>query len=167
MRKEFGSIYFSSTEEVSSEHCLQCIQRFLLLYFRITIKTRLVLQRLLNYNPVYDQPMYAQHHSAQSAPSEDKIDDDDLVERQKLLAKEPDVPEKQDISVFGIEYISSLSFSAASRILCTLLQKVAANKHFQRFAALKPVAGVIEKLSNAEVGAKVELTSFSGMMTVC
>jgi hypothetical protein len=46
------------------------------------------------------------------------------------------------------------------------LQKVASNKHFQRFAALKPVAGVIEKLSNAEVGAKVELTSFSGMMTI-
>jgi hypothetical protein len=43
---------------------------------------------------------------------------------------------------------------------------VAANKHFQRFAALKPVASVIEKLSNAEVGAKVELTSFSGIMTV-
>jgi hypothetical protein len=50
--------------------------------------------------------------------------------------------------------------------LGTLLQKVASNKHFQRFAALKPVAGVIEKLSNAEVGAKVELTNFSGMMTV-
>jgi len=31
---------------------------------------------------------------------------------------------------------------------------------------LKPVAGAIEKLSNAEVGAKVELSSFSGMMTV-
>ncbi len=43
---------------------------------------------------------------------------------------------------------------------------MAANKHFQRFAALKPVASVIEKLSNAEVGAKVELTSFSGIMTV-
>lgn len=63
-------------------------------YARITIKTRLVLQRLLNYNPVYDQPMYAQHLSAQNVPSEDKIDDDDLVERQKLLAKEPEVPEK-------------------------------------------------------------------------
>jgi hypothetical protein len=47
-----------------------------------------------------------------------------------------------------------------------LLTKIASSKHFQRFAALKPVAGVIEKLSNAEVGAKVELTSFSGMMTV-
>ncbi|CAF1508747.1 unnamed protein product, partial [Adineta steineri] len=39
-------------------------------------------------------------------------------------------------------------------------------KHFQRFAALKPVAGVIEKLSNAEVGANIELMSFSGMMTI-
>lgn len=57
-------------------------------------------------------------------------------------------------------------FSAAARKLGTLLQKVASNKHFQRFAALKPVAGVLEKLSNAEVGAKVELTSFSGLMTV-
>ncbi len=56
--------------------------------------------------------------------------------------------------------------SAASRKLGTLLTKVAASKHFQRFAALKPVASVIEKLSNAEVGAKVELTSFSGLMTV-
>jgi hypothetical protein len=51
--------------------------------------------------------------------------------------------------------------------LGTLLQKVAANKHFQRFAALKPVAGVIEKLSNAELGANIELTNFSGIMTVC
>ena len=59
-----------------------------------------------------------------------------------------------------------ISSSAASRKLGTLLQKVASNKHFQRFAALKPVAGVLEKLSNAEVGAKVELTSFSGLMTV-
>jgi hypothetical protein len=118
--------------------------------FKITIKTRLVLQRLLNYNPVYDQPIYGQHHSAQTVhKDDDKIDDDDLLERQKLLAKEPDVPE-----------------NAASRKLGILLTKVAANKHFQRFAALKPVASVIEKLSNAEVGAKVELTSFSGIMTI-
>jgi hypothetical protein len=118
--------------------------------FKITIKTRLVLQRLLNYNPVYDQPLYAQYHSAQPIhPNDEKIDDDDLLQRQKLLAKEPEVAE-----------------NAASRKLGTLLQKVASNKHFQRFAALKPVAGVIEKLSNAEVGAKVELTSFSGMMTI-
>ncbi len=64
-------------------------------FSRITIKTRLVLQRLLNYNPVYDQPIYGQHHSAQTVhKDDDKIDDDDLLERQKLLAKEPDVPEK-------------------------------------------------------------------------
>ncbi|CAF1062166.1 unnamed protein product [Rotaria magnacalcarata] len=73
---------------------------------KITIKTRLVLQPLLNYNPDYDQPIH------------------------------------------------------------TLLTKLATNKHFQRFAALKPVVGVIEKLSNAELGANVELTSFSGIMTI-
>lgn len=56
--------------------------------------------------------------------------------------------------------------SAAARKLGSLLTKVAMNKHFQRIAGLKPVTGVIEKLSNAEVGAKVELTSFSGLMTV-
>ena len=53
------------------------------------------MQRLLNYNPVYSQPMYAQHHSGQGGHRDDEqIDDDDLIERQKLLAKEPDVPEK-------------------------------------------------------------------------
>jgi len=94
--------------------------------------------------------MYAQHHSAQTIHKDDeRLDDDDLLQRQKLLAKEPEVPE-----------------NAAARKLGALLTKVAANKHFQRFAALKPVAGVIEKLSNAEVGAKVELTNFSGMMTI-
>jgi len=40
--------------------------------------------------------MYAQHHSAQPIHKDDeKIDDDDdLLQRQKLLAKEPEVPEK-------------------------------------------------------------------------
>lgn len=57
-------------------------------------------------------------------------------------------------------------FSLAARRIGTLLTKVAANRHFQRFAALKPVAGVIEKLSNAEIGANIELTNISGMMTV-
>ncbi len=57
-------------------------------------------------------------------------------------------------------------FSLAARKLGTLLTKVAANKHFQRFAALKPVAGVIEKLSNSEIGANIELMNISGLMTV-
>jgi hypothetical protein len=64
-------------------------------FFRITIKTRLVLQKLLNYNPVYDQPLYAQYHSAQqNQRDDDKIDDDDLLQRQRLLAKEPEIAEK-------------------------------------------------------------------------
>ena len=63
--------------------------------FRITIKTKLVLTRLLKYDPDYGQPLYAQHHAAQSVHKEDEqIDDDDLLQRQKLLAKEPEVPEK-------------------------------------------------------------------------
>ncbi len=51
---------------------------------------------MLNYDPTYDQPMYAQHHSAQPIHKDDeKIDDDDdLLQRQKLLAKEPEIPEK-------------------------------------------------------------------------
>jgi hypothetical protein len=63
--------------------------------FRITIKTRILLQRLINYNPVTEQPMYYQHHSAQIVHKDDeRIDNEDLVQRQKLLAKEPEVPEK-------------------------------------------------------------------------
>ncbi len=57
-------------------------------------------------------------------------------------------------------------FSAAARKIGTLLTKVAANRHFQRFAALKPVAGVIEKLSNSEIGVNIELTNISGTMIV-
>ncbi|CAF5212781.1 unnamed protein product, partial [Rotaria magnacalcarata] len=55
---------------------------------------------------------------------------------------------------------------AAARKLGSILSKVAGNKHFQRFAALKPVAGVIEKLSNADVGANIELTNLNGIMTI-
>jgi hypothetical protein len=60
----------------------------------------------------------------------------------------------------------ALIYSAAARKIGTLLSKVAANRHVQRFAALKPVADVIEKLSNAEIGANIELTNISGTMTV-
>ncbi|CAF1202729.1 unnamed protein product [Adineta steineri] len=118
--------------------------------FNFTIKTRIVLQKLLNYNPIADQPMYYQHQSGQIVhKDEERQETEELIQRQKLLAKEPEIPE-----------------NAAARKLGILLTKVAANKHFQRFAALKPVAGVIEKLSNAEVGANIELMSFSGMMTI-
>ncbi|CAF3751456.1 unnamed protein product [Rotaria socialis] len=117
---------------------------------KITIQTRLVLQPLLSYSPDNDQPMYGQHQSIQTVHKDDrKLDNDDLLQRQKLSAKEPEIPE-----------------NGASRKLGTLLTKLATNKHFQRFAALKPVVGVIEKLSNAELGANVELTSFSGIMTI-
>ena len=56
---------------------------------RITIKTRIVLQRLLNYNPISDQPLCAQQHR-----DDERIDDEDTLQRQKLLAKEPEVAER-------------------------------------------------------------------------
>ncbi|CAF3333367.1 unnamed protein product [Rotaria socialis] len=115
-----------------------------------TERSYTVLQPLLSYSPDNDQPMYGQHQSIQTVHKDDrKLDNDDLLQRQKLSAKEPEIPE-----------------NGASRKLGTLLTKLATNKHFQRFAALKPVVGVIEKLSNAELGANVELTSFSGIMTI-
>jgi len=49
---------------------------------------------LINYNPKTDKPIFAQHHSAQLVHKDDeRIDEDDLVQRQKLLAKEPEIPE--------------------------------------------------------------------------
>ena len=66
--------------------------------------------------------------------------------------------------IFNI-YLSK-KFSTAARKFGALLKSVASNKHVQRFAALKPVAGYIEKLSNAEIGANIELLNISGLMTV-
>ena len=54
----------------------------------------------------------------------------------------------------------------AARRIDTLLTKVAANKHVQRFAAFKPVADVIGKISKADIGANVAITNLSGLMTV-
>jgi len=70
-----------------------------------------------------------------------------------------------DLTLFVL-VSTDIHLSVAARKIGSLLTKVAANKHFQRFAALKPVAGVFEKLSNAEIGANIELLNISGMMTV-
>ncbi|CAF3002092.1 unnamed protein product [Rotaria sp. Silwood2] len=119
--------------------------------FKITIRTRIVLQRLLNTNVTSDPSMHYQHRSGQIVYKDDERTDNDenTVQRQKFLAKDPEIPE-----------------NAAARKLGIILTKVAGNKHFQRFAALKPVAGVIEKLSNADVGANIELMNFNGIMTI-
>jgi CRISPR/Cas system CMR-associated protein Cmr3 (group 5 of RAMP superfamily) len=62
--------------------------------FRLSVRTRVKLQKLINYDPKKDKPIFAQHHSAQMVhKDDDRIDEDDLVQRQKLLAKEPEVPE--------------------------------------------------------------------------
>jgi hypothetical protein len=44
---------------------------------------------LINYDPKKDKPIFAQHQSAQIVHN----DEDDLMQRQKLLAKEPEIPE--------------------------------------------------------------------------
>ena len=72
------------------------IERDSLLFvsFRLSVRTRVLLQKLINYDPKKHKPMFAQHHSAQVVHEDDeRIDEDDLVQRQKLLAKEPEIPE--------------------------------------------------------------------------
>lgn len=62
--------------------------------FRLSVRTRVLLQKLINYDPKRDKPLFAQHHSAQLVhKDEEEIPEDDLEQRQKLLAKEPEVPE--------------------------------------------------------------------------
>jgi hypothetical protein len=55
---------------------------------------------LINYDPENDKPIFAQHHSAQIVHRDDQcIDEDDLIQRQKLLAKEPEIPEMYEIEI--------------------------------------------------------------------
>ena len=110
--------------------------------------------------------MHYEHRSGQIVcKNEEHTENDDLIEHQKLLAKDPDILEKS-VSVLSFISLSTDTFSAVTRKLGILLTKVAGNKHFQRIAALKPVAGVIEKLSNSDVGANIELMNLNGTMTV-
>jgi hypothetical protein len=72
---------------------------FCIIQIRLSVRTRVVLQKLLNYDPKKDKPIFAQHHSAQIVHKDDeRIDEDDLIQRQKLLAKEPEVPEMYEIN---------------------------------------------------------------------
>jgi hypothetical protein len=55
---------------------------------------------------------------------------------------------------------------AVTRKLGTALTNLALNKYFQIFANLPFVKNLFEKFSQQEVGADVEVTSFSGVLTV-
>ena len=58
------------------------------------MRARVVLQKLINFDPTKDEPIFAQHHSAKLVHKDDEhINEDNLIQRQKLLAKEPEVPE--------------------------------------------------------------------------
>jgi hypothetical protein len=66
---------------------------------------------LINYDPKKDKPIFAQHHSAQMVHKDDeRIDEDDLIQRQQLLAKEPDVPEMYNEVNYNFESISIFIF---------------------------------------------------------
>ena len=50
--------------------------------------------------------MYYQHHSAQIVHKDDeRIDHEDVAQRQKFLSKEPEVPEKLVFNLFLITYV--------------------------------------------------------------
>ncbi|CAF0984973.1 unnamed protein product [Rotaria sordida] len=118
--------------------------------FKLSVKTRVLLQKLINYNPKKDKPIFAQHHTAQLVHKDDeRIDEDDLIQRQKLLAKEPEIPEM-----------------AVTRKLGLALTNLAMNKYFQMFANIPFVKKLFEKFSEDEVGADIEVTSFSGVLTL-
>ncbi|CAF0798072.1 unnamed protein product [Adineta steineri] len=118
--------------------------------FKLSVRTRVALQKLINYDPETDKPIFAQHHSAQMVHKDDeRIDENDLIQRQKLLAKEPEIPEM-----------------AVTRKLGTALTNLALNKYFQFFANLPFIKTLFEKFSQQEVGVDVEVTSFSGVLTL-
>ncbi|CAF0783760.1 unnamed protein product [Adineta ricciae] len=118
--------------------------------FNFTIKTKIALNRLLNYNSIADQPLHYQHRSNDATQNDDECAENrELIPSPKPVAKEPELPE-----------------NVAARKIDSLLTKVAANKHVQRFASFKPVAGVIEKISKAEIGANIAITNLSGIMTI-
>jgi len=53
-----------------------------------------------------------------------------------------------------------------TRKLGLALNSLALNKYFQMFANIPFVKKLFEKFSEDEVGANVEVTSFSGLLTV-
>lgn len=78
--------------EVSSERRFLRRRRHIVFvdHFRITIKTRIVLQRLLNYNPVSEHTVHYQPQTDQIIHKDDTHDE----QRQKFASKEPELPEK-------------------------------------------------------------------------
>ncbi len=138
--------------------------------FRLSVRTRVLLQKLINYDPKTDKPIFAQDHSAQVVHKDDEnIDENDLIQKQKLLAQEPEIPEMyvdyQNLE--SIEMKRYILFSrVATRKLGTALTNLALNKYFQFFANLPFVKTLFEKFSQQEVGIDVEVTSFSGVLTV-
>ncbi|CAF1542039.1 unnamed protein product, partial [Didymodactylos carnosus] len=117
---------------------------------KLTVKTKLLLDKLLNYNREKGEPMFKQHAFSQKVhKQEGVIPEDDIAARQKLLAMEPEIAEM-----------------APTRKLGTMLQNLAENKWFQLIAGFTPVAALFKKLSGKVAGAHIEVTDFSGVLTI-
>ncbi|CAF0935653.1 unnamed protein product, partial [Didymodactylos carnosus] len=117
---------------------------------KLTIKTKLLLDQLINYNRGSGEPMFRQHAFSQKVHKEEgTLSEDDIVARQKLLAMEPEVPEM-----------------APTRKLGTLLQNLAENKWFQTLIGFTPIADLFKKLTGTVIGADIEVTDFVGILTV-
>ena len=63
-------------------------------------------------------------------------------------------------------FFDCCSSRAVARKWGTALTNLALNKYFQIFANLPFVRRLFEKFSQEEIGANVEVTSFSGIVTV-
>ncbi|CAF4531887.1 unnamed protein product, partial [Rotaria magnacalcarata] len=63
--------------------------------FRLSIKSRLALQKLINYDSNNDKSLFTQQKTFSIIHRDDEqVSADTLIQNQKLSAEEPTVPEK-------------------------------------------------------------------------
>ncbi|CAF5223254.1 unnamed protein product, partial [Rotaria magnacalcarata] len=118
--------------------------------FRLSIKSRLALQKLINYDSNNDKSLFTQQKTFSIIHRDDKqVSADTLIQNQKLSAEEPTVPEK-----------------TTTRKLGTALTSLVMNKYFQMFVNLPFIRTLFEKFSQQDIGIDIELTSFSGVLTL-
>ncbi|CAF3683581.1 unnamed protein product [Rotaria socialis] len=119
-------------------------------HFKLSIKSRLALQKLINYDSNNDKSILTQHKTSSTIHRDDEqVNADSLIQNQKRLAEEPAVSEK-----------------TTTRKLGTALTSLVMNKYFQMFVNLPFIKTLFEKFSQQDIGIDIELTSFSGVLTL-
>ncbi|CAF2149644.1 unnamed protein product [Rotaria magnacalcarata] len=119
-------------------------------HFKLSIKSRLALQKLINYDSNNDKSLFTQQKTFSIIHRDDEqVSADTLIQNQKLSAEEPTVPEK-----------------TTTRKLGTALTSLVMNKYFQMFVNLPFIRTLFEKFSQQDIGIDIELTSFSGVITL-